>query len=166
MKHLIISFLAKDRPGLVDSISQIINAHSGNWQSSSMSHLSGYFAGILQASVPSEQVDELITSLRKVEDIQLHIATAESANKKEENTLHLEVTANDRAGIIQEISSVVHRCGGNLLKLVSNQGNAPHFGGQIFKAKLIIAIEDEQKTDNLVDALEGIANDLIVDINH
>jgi glycine cleavage system regulatory protein len=76
----------------------------------------------------------------------------------------LEITANDRAGIVQEVSSVIHHQSGNLIKLVSSRDSAAHSGQDIFKAKVQIAIADKS-VDNLIAALENIADDLMVDIS-
>ncbi len=80
------------------------------------------------------------------------------------SNLVLEITANDRAGIVQEVSSVIHHQSGNLIKLVSSQDSAAYSGQDIFKAKVQIAIADKS-IDDLVYALEQIADDLMVDIS-
>ena len=81
-----------------------------------------------------------------------------------ETILVLELTANDRAGIVQEISSTIHHHGGNLLKLVSTQEIAPHAGHELFKAKVTISV-DKNTIDTMIDALENLADDLMVDIS-
>jgi glycine cleavage system regulatory protein len=74
------------------------------------------------------------------------------------------LTANDRTGIIQEISSIIHQQGGNLIKLVSQQSSAPHTGHELFKAKATISV-DENTIESLICALEDLADDLMVDIS-
>ncbi|MCI2284662.1 hypothetical protein L3081_16290 [Colwellia sp. MSW7] len=43
MNHIIISCIGADKKGIVDTLSNVINEHDGNWQVSSLHHLSGYF---------------------------------------------------------------------------------------------------------------------------
>lgn len=164
MNQLIISFISPDRPGLVDTISNIIAKHQGNWQTSSLHHLSGFFAGVIEVSVTSEQSDSLITQLKEIADFNCQIEKATPSKSKTDADLVLELTANDRAGIVQEISSVIHEQGGNLLKLVSGHASAPHSGHELFKAKATISVE-QVKIEPLVEALEDLADDLIVDIS-
>ena len=78
--------------------------------------------------------------------------------------LVLEITANDRAGIVQEVSSVIHQQSGNLIKLVSSQASAADSGQDIFKAKVQVSIK-EDSVDELISALEQISNDLMVDVS-
>ncbi|WNC73421.1 ACT domain-containing protein [Thalassotalea psychrophila] len=164
MRHVVISFLGKDRPGIVDNIASIVKQYNGNWQTSSLRHLSGFFCGIIEVLVSEENAENLACDVQKVEGLKVNVEVTQPSQYNE-NTISLELTANDRQGIVGEISAVIHKQHGNLVKLVSSQGSAPDFGHPIFKASAIIAINGEDKVDNLVDALESISDDLMVDIN-
>ncbi len=164
MKHIIISFIGPDRSGLVDTLSQIINQHEGNWQVSSMHHLSGFFAGVIEVAVQEKNTAALISALKAIEGLNCQIETAAAQQNEDNTNLVLELTANDRVGIVQEISSIIHHQGGNLVKLVSSQNSAAHSGQIMFKAKAQIAVNNE-KIDDLITALESIADDLMVDIS-
>lgn len=164
MNHLIISFISPDRPGLVDTISNAVKQHQGNWQTSSLHHLSGYFAGVIEIAVAAEQSDGLVDKIQSIKDFKCHIETTSADDSSTQADIIIELTANDRSGIVQEISSVIHSQGGNLLKLVSSHDSAPHSGQELFKAKATISVA-ENTVDNLIDALEGLADDLMVDIS-
>lgn len=105
----------------------------------------------------------LVADLNKINGLTCQIEIAESTLEQVNSHLILELTANDRAGIVQEISSVIHHQGGNLIKLVSSQSSAPHTGQLMFKAKVQVEMK-EDNLDDLVSALEHIADDLMVDI--
>jgi glycine cleavage system regulatory protein len=164
MNHLVISFITKDRPGVVDLLSKVIKQHKGNWQTSSLHHLSGFFTGILEIAVEDDQCEALTSAITSLPDFKINIE--QSSPEKSNNTadIVLELTANDREGIVQEISSVIHHQGGNMIKLVSTQDNAPHTGQALFKAKVTLSVNDEQ-TESLINALENLADDLMVDIS-
>jgi len=164
MKHLVISFICDDKPGLVDSLSSTISQHQGNWQTSSLHHLSGKFAGILEVSVDETQYDSLQSSLAQLDQFNLQVVDAPNPTQDTGKAISLSLTANDRAGIVQDISSVIHQNHGNLIKLVSQQQSAPHSGQLMFTAKVIISVS-ENDVDALIEALEAIENDLMVDVN-
>lgn len=164
MSHLVISFICSDRAGIVDELSNIVSSHHGNWQSSSMHHLSGTFAGIIEISIEQEKVENLLADFNKVTGLETIHQVSQAEQTSQETAVVLELTANDRVGIVQEISSAIHHQGGNLLKLVSTQESAPHSGQNLFKAKATIAVS-AQHTETLVDALENLADDLMVDIS-
>ncbi|OUR79390.1 amino acid-binding protein [Colwellia psychrerythraea] len=164
MNHLIITCIGPDQTGLVDTLSKIISKHQGNWQVSSLHHLSGFFAGVIEVAVASEKSESLISELKAISGLSCQIEVAEPNLPDVVSNLVLEITANDRAGIVQEVSSVIHHQNGNLIKLVSSNDSAAHSGQDIFKAKVQIAIDDKS-VDTLISALEQIADDLMVDIS-
>lgn len=163
MNNIVISCIGADKKGIVDTLSNIINAHNGNWQVSSLHHLSGFFAGVIEVAVSQEKTQALVSALHSIDNLNCQIEVAQPNPEKLKSTLVLDLTANDRPGIIQEISSVIHRQGGNLIKVVSSQASAPHTGQLMFKAKVKIAMNDAE-SDDLISALEHIADDLMVDI--
>ncbi|GAA5131784.1 glycine cleavage system protein R [Thalassotalea piscium] len=165
MNHLVISFISPDKPGLVDKLSHTIKQYQGNWQTSSLHHLSGFFAGIIEVAVDEGQTDALKNALNNLPNFNVTIEVATALSPKSPASLVLELTANDRPGIIQEISSVIHQQGGNLLKLVSSQESAPHSGQDLFKAKATITINKDALAP-LVTQIESLADDLMVDISH
>jgi len=164
MNHLIISFITADRPGIVKTLSDLITKHNGNWQKSSLHQMSGVFAGVVEISVPAEHAQALSDELAALAGFKMQIEHVQHQDSTAENLLVLELTANDRAGIIQEISSAIHHQGGNLLKLVSSQESAPHSGHELFKAKVTIAV-DSKHINTMIAALENLADDLMVDIS-
>ena len=164
MNYLVISCIGPDQTGLVDTLSKVINQHNGNWQVSSLHHLSGYFAGVIEVAVTEEQTKSLAEAIKAINGLSCQIEVAEPNLPPVESNLVLELTANDRAGIVQDVSSVIHQQGGNLVKLVSSQDSAAHSGQVMFKAKVQIAIADRH-TDALIESLEQLADDLMVDIS-
>lgn len=165
MNHLVISFTSPDKPGLVDKLSNVIKHHQGNWQTSSLHHLSGFFAGIIEVAVIPEQTDTLIDALKSLTGFNMNIEVSSVDSPKVSANLVLELTANDRSGIVQEISSSIHQQGGNLLKLVSSQESAAHSGQDLFKATATIVI-DKNAIEPLITQIESLADDLMVDISH
>lgn len=162
MKTLIISFITPDRPGIVDTLSDLIHGHKGNWQKSSLHHISGFFSGVIEIAIADKDIQPLTLELEKLSDFKMHIEQAGAPEKVAANQLVLELTANDRTGIIQEISSIIHKQNGNLLKLVSTQGSAAHTGQTIFKAKVTLTTNND--IDSMITALENLTDDLVVDI--
>lgn len=164
MKHLIISFISNDRPGIVDQIASVVKKHHGNWQTSSLHHLSGLFAGIIEVTAEESILAVLSNDLKNLPDLNLQVEIAPDHTESPAEKIILELTANDRPGIVSDISSVIHQNTGNLIKLVSNQQSAPHSGQLMFNAKVHISI-NETAIDNMIEALENIADDLMVDIS-
>ena len=164
MNHIVISCIGPDKTGLVDSLSKVIAKHHGNWQVSSLHHLSGFFAGVIEVAVASEHCDSLINDLTLINDLSCQIKVAKPDVPAVKSNVVLDITANDRTGIVQDVSSVIHHQGGNLIKLECAQESAAHSSQELFKATVQVAIEGDS-VDTLIGALENIADDLMVDIS-
>ena len=66
--YLILTIIGEDKPGIVESLAEVIAHHSGNWLESSMSHLAGKFAGILRVGVDEDKSEALINSINSLSD--------------------------------------------------------------------------------------------------
>ena len=164
MSQLIVSFITNDKPGIVNTLSDIVKQHNGNWKKSCFHHLSGVFAGIIEIECSPEQVTSLSNVLSLLPDFKINIEQVTASQSEPDTQITLELTANDRQGIVQEIAATIVNNQGNLLKLISNQLSAPHAGNEIFKAQAVITCHDDN-LNNLIVALENLADDLMVDIS-
>ena len=60
---LVLTVIGNDRPGIVESIADIVRGHEANWEESRMARLASRFAGILRVTVPPEKADKLAHAL-------------------------------------------------------------------------------------------------------
>ena len=164
--YLVLTIIGEDRPGIVESLAEIISDHSGNWLESSMSQLAGKFAGILRVSVKDEKCEALINSLENLSNnLKLIIEKVSSENYEEvRQIVEVRLIGNDRPGIIREISKTVTDLAVNFEKLTSECAPAPMSGDALFKASASLKIPKGVSVDLLKRALENLADDLIVDI--
>lgn len=164
--NLVLTVIADDKPGLVESLSQTIASNSGNWLESSMSQLAGKFAGILRVSVADDRVEQLIEELNGLSsEIKLVIekAAAEPADQQS-RLVELSLVGNDRPGIIKEISAAVSALGINVERLNTECSPAPMSSDALFKASAILEVPENVALEHLQEKLEKLADDLIVDI--
>ena len=72
-KQLVLNLMGPDQPGIVDNLAEVIAAHGGNWEQSSMARLGGNFAGILLISVADDEADELVKVLESLDSTCLSV---------------------------------------------------------------------------------------------
>src|SRR5690349_12653277 len=110
LDEIVLTVLARDRPGLIKALSEAIARHSGNWVDSSMARLGGEFAGILRISVPAAQSAALEADLGRLRDsgISVTIRKAPSAPSiVAGRRVRLELTGVDHTGIVHSISAAL-----------------------------------------------------------
>ena len=47
-QQFVLTIVAKDKPGIVQAVAEVVARHGGNWMDSSMVRLGGEFAGIVR----------------------------------------------------------------------------------------------------------------------
>ena len=164
--YLVLTAIGDDRPGLVESLSQVITENSGNWLESSMSQLAGKFAGILRVSVSDEDAELLIKRLNELSDrLKLVIERVDRHESIEiPSTVKLSLVGNDRPGIIREISHELTKMAVNVAQLTTECVPAPMTGDTLFKAEAQLQVPQGLNLDRLQCELEQLADDLIVEI--
>jgi glycine cleavage system regulatory protein len=166
MKQLILTVIGQDKAGLVEQLATVIASHQGNWMASNLSHLGGYFAGILQLEVPEEHVFALTTELERMADLDIKIQQGLHSEVHLDKQLQFVITGNDRPGIVRELSSVIKHKGANIIHFESSKQSAPNWGVPLFHAIATVELPAGLNKDEVVKALEAIASDVVVDIEH
>jgi len=165
---IVLTVIADDHPGIVESVSKVLKKHDGNWTQSSMSSLAGQFAGILLASVPGDKTDACLAELRALESEGLQIIVRASADKPEADNVRefsMALVGNDHPGIVHDITRVLAAHQVSVTDLETSVESASMGGGQLFRAKAQLLVPENSDIFALENELEELANDLMVDIS-
>ena len=167
MTSLVVTLIGPDRPGMVNAVSDKATAHGANWTDSLMANFAGQFAGIVQLDVPPARCDALTSALRSLESPDLHITVAVAGGSlpaAATRRVTLDLLGHDRPGIIQTISSQLARHGVGIDKLSTRIASGAMSGEQMFQMQAALTVPATLDAGDLQKDLEGIANELMVDI--
>lgn len=169
MSALIITVVGPDRPGLVQAISDQAAEHGANWADSLMANFAGQFAGIVRLEVAPERSETLKAALRMLESPSMQLVVVEAqASAHLPQTMRrvqLDLVGHDRPGIIHSISGELARQGVSIDKLHTHIASGAMSGEQMFHMQAQLSVPAELVTDALRTGLEGLANELMVDIS-
>lgn len=174
-QSLVMTVIGKDRPGLVESLSAMIEVYGGNWEESRMVHLAGQFAGLVHVHVPDTQAAELEAALGGLDDLSVVVARApggqlsavdalRSPSSGGTNLLELEVEGQDHPGIVHRVAEAVAVRGINVEELATELQAAPMTGQKMFRARARLQAPKNVSLEDLTADLEGLADDLMVDV--
>jgi len=164
---IVLTVMADDRPGIIQTVSSALAKHGGSWTQSSMSSLAGQFAGILLISVPTENSEACLESLSGLKSEGLHVVahlSKEVPAVVATREYRLYLVGNDHPGIVNDITSLLTRHDVNVQDLETVVESASMGGGEIFKAKALLVVPVSADVDTLAAEIEDMANDLMVDI--
>ncbi|EPJ44002.1 MAG: amino acid-binding ACT [Osedax symbiont Rs1] len=165
----VLSFSAKDKPGIVELLSNTISCNGGNWLESAMSHLAGRFVGIVVVDIATDKKTNLSSAINALASTDLLISFEIIDHQQldddiEYQSLEIELTGHDRTGIVNEISSVLAKHGANVEDLSTELVSGSMSAELLFKADIHVSIKQGADLDDLQEAIEAIADDLMVDI--
>ena len=164
MKQLVLTVIGRDKAGLVEKLATVVNEHKGNWMASNLSHLAGYFAGILQLEVAEADLNELSHALHAIDELEIQIHHGIDSAGQQQQQLKFVITGNDRPGIVRELSSVIKHKGTNIIHFESSKQSAPNWGVPLFNAIATVELARGLSRDEVIAALEAIAADVVVDV--
>ena len=165
---IVLTVIADDQPGIIETVSNTLNNHGGNWTQSSMSSLAGQFAGILLVSVPKENTEPCLAELHGLESQGLRIITHVSSTEYDTGKTWeyvLELVGNDRLGIVHDITRVLAAHKVSVKEFETSVEGASMGGGDLFRARAQLLIPQDCDLFVLENELEDIANDLMVEIS-
>lgn len=165
-KTLVLTFIADDRPGLVDRLSETVAGAGGNWLESRMANLAEKFAGIAMVEIPAGKVAALKKALAVLEDEGFHLTVDEAkAEVAEAGPLYqLDLVGPDQSGILHEITHCLAERGVSVEEMETDIRDAPMSGGVMFYAEAHVRLPKGLNAGELQSALEALAGSLLVDI--
>jgi glycine cleavage system regulatory protein len=177
-KTLVLTFIATDRPGLVERLSEIVAAEGGNWLESRMAHLAEKFAGIATVEIPEKKISALQKALSALEPEGFHItveqagqpaatpgkAPAAAPPPSEGALYHLDLVGPDQPGILRDITHCLAERGVSVEDMETDIREAPMSGGLMFYAEAKVRVPAGLTGAELRGALEALAGSLMVDV--
>lgn len=165
-KTLVLSFIATDKLGIIDKITETVSDSGGNWLESRMVHLSEKFAGVVRVSVPDVNASGLEAALASLEEEGFHMVIESAAETlpAEGDILTLDFIGPDHPGILHEISHCLAEHRVSVENMRTELESAPMGGGRLFHATGKVRMPAGLAEIDLRHALESLAEALMVDI--
>ena len=167
-RALVLTVIGKDRPGLVETLADVIAQHEGSWDESRMARLAGHFAGVVQIHLPENQAEGFISALATLDNQGLSVSVVDSdwslAKIDHHNSLRLELVGQDRPGIVREISSKLAAIGVSMQDLRTVVESAPMSGDRLFRAEAELVPPAQTDSQQIRAILERLADEMMIDI--
>lgn len=164
--QFVLTIIARDKPGIVQALSDVVLACRGSWLESSLSRLGGQFAGIISVRIPDDDLNAFKKALSDLLStgitVKIHNFDEEYVVAGKPATIYIE--ANDRAGIIEEISTALTDKNVNVEKLVSECQSASMAGYELFRAEIEVTLPKRFTVAKLEALMENVSDDLMVTI--
>lgn len=167
MKEFVLTILADDKPGIVESVSSVVEANGGNWLESRMSQMAGKFAGIVRIACEDDCEKTLTAALEALDNNEIRITVDPGQSPSGVSSIGIAfiVTANDRPGIVKEVSNCLAELNINLEDMHTECNSAPMSSGVVFTASFLAVIPENVALEDVIQSLESLSDDLMVDVD-
>lgn len=143
-KHLVISALGKDRPGIVNELSKVISENACNVEDSRMSVLGGEFALVLLISGSWSAVGKMESQVRSLEKklgLTMVAKQTEPRAVKDSMVPYLvDVVSMDHSGIVHEVANFFSHREINIEDLSTWTYAAAHTGTPMFALSMTVSV--------------------------
>lgn len=165
--RVLISFFCDDRPGVIEEISRLIEAHGGNWLDSQLARLGGRFAGVLLVQVPGTRQEALGAALEGLEaqGIRTSLTSGGEAPSPAPASRRITLLGPDRPGIVHELTRAMRAAGFNVLSMTTSVEGAPMSGEALFRAEARIELGEGSRLDELEWQLDAMAEAMTLEID-
>lgn len=165
-KSYVLTFIAEDRPGLVEKLSEAVTAEGGNWLESRMAHLAKKFAGIARVDIPSDKASSFEKAFMALEAGGFRLTIEETSEDASSggSVFALDMVGPDHPGIVRDITRCLAEHGASVEEMTTDVREAPMGGGLLFYAEARVRSPAGVDAAELRQAIEGLSAALMVDI--
>jgi len=166
--RVILSAVGSDRPGLTRALADAVAEAGGNWLESHLSRLGGLYVGSVLVELDDSMLSRFESAIRAVDAHGLAVSLLPAGDEpaaQTGDTLKLELVAQDRPGIVREVTTVLAELRVNIEDFVTSTQNGAWSGERLFWAAARLSLPAGLGIDDLRTALEALSGDLMVDFS-
>ena len=171
----VLTAIGRDRPGLVEEVSELVLASGGSIEDSRMANLGGMFAIMMlvtfsQLEGAAEAIGRLeagVAELGSRAELRVELTPASEAEPASPPAARLRLTgrALDQPGLVHEVANVLRRFGVNIESMDTSLEAAPVTGAAVFAMDLVVAVPAGVSQPALRDELGRACDALNIDLS-
>jgi len=165
----IVNFIGTASPSTIKRLAAITHENGGKWLISKVNFIDNQVAGVIKIDLPAENAPTVKEAFNQTDHLVSQFTECESSLHDKEAIYTLRVDATDRAGIVNEITSVLDVQGISILDMDCHRVFIAGGGGissSVFTAELAMQLPVELAIEDVRKELEALSEDTRVIINH
>lgn len=164
MQSFILTAFGSDQPGLVSSLTGLIQENGGNIEESRMMKMGNQFVMTVLITLTKDEVNNLKTNLSSLSSLHVQIHPTQKTNISNTNTKIIELSGADNEGIVYSLTKKLALNNINIIELETFIDIAPISATPLFNLKATIELPINLTNDFLHDILENHSSKLGVNI--
>jgi glycine cleavage system regulatory protein len=158
----IVNFVGKASPSTIKQLAATTHDNDGKWLISKVNFIESQVAAVIKIELPEENEEFVKNAFREIPDLLVQFIASDSASHDKDEIYQLRLDANDRAGVVNEITQVLDGQGINILDMDCQRVFIASGGGvsnSLFTANLAIRLPGEVDIEDVTKELESLSED-------
>ncbi|NVD06761.1 transcriptional regulator [Vibrio sp. JPW-9-11-11] len=158
----IATFVGRATPATIKQLAAITHENGGKWLISKVNFIEDQVAAVIKIELPASNIDIVKEAFSAHPDLTVQFTDSDTAAHNADTIYQLRLDANDRAGIVNEITHVLDGQGINILDMDCQRVFIAGGGGvssSLFTASLAIRIPEQVDINDVANELESLSED-------
>jgi glycine cleavage system regulatory protein len=158
----IVSFVGTATPTTIKKLASITHDNGGRWLLSKVNFIEHQVAAVIKIEFPSENEDTVKDTFAQTPDLLVQFSNANDLSNETDTIHQLRLDANDRAGIVNEISHVLDGQGVSILDMDCQRVFIAGGGGvssSLFSSTITVKIPKEANIKDIINELESLSEE-------
>ncbi|MEI6486703.1 MAG: ACT domain-containing protein [Sphingomonadales bacterium] len=163
---VILTVIGSDRPGLTAALADAVLTSGGNWLESHLARLAGRYVGSVLVEIAPDRLAALHKAVAGVDADGLNVTLVDAGEDAATAgaCLTLQLTAQDRPGIVNELAQALRPLKVNIESLETTVEDGAWSGARLFRAEVVASLPDGVSEADVQAALEGVSAEIMVDL--
>jgi glycine cleavage system transcriptional repressor len=167
MKRTVLTAIGRDRPGLVEEVSEFLLERGGSIEESRMANLLGQFAIALLVTGSDDAIARIVADadvLRRETGIEATFTPVdEPAEAAGATRYRLTAEALDQQGLVHRVADALRRLAVNIEALETTLRAAPVTGSPIFAMSIVLSVPEDVAIEAVRRELDPVCDELNID---
>lgn len=158
----IVNFIGTASPSTIKQLSAITHENGGKWLISKVNFIDNQVAGVIKIDLPSNNMATVKNAFSYTDNLICQFTDCDSSLHDKETIYTLRVDASDRAGIVNEITTVLDGQGISILDMDCHRVFIAGGGGissSLFTAEIALKLPAQLNVDDVRRELELLSED-------
>ncbi len=164
----IVNFVGKATPATIKQLAAITHENGGKWLISKVNFIDDQVAAVIKVELPSQNEQTVKQAFQANPDLLVKLTDSDQQVHSADVIYQIRLDANDRAGIVNEITHLLDSQGISILDMDCQRVFIAGGGGvssSLFTASMAIKIPSNVHIEDVVKELESLSEDTKVMMN-
>nr|VVV04522.1 hypothetical protein AW0309160_01918 [Aliivibrio wodanis] len=164
MKSVFIAaFVGISSPDLIKRLASVTHEKGGKWLVSKVHYLDAHISAVIKIEMPAEHKKTVQDYFSSQENLLVTFTDSLETIVESQHT-QLKVDAEDRAGIVNDISNILQKESVELVDMNSHRIGIPANGSSVFTATLSLKLPLSANVNDLAAEIEALSDDMVVTV--